>query len=210
MTEKFHEFPSHEEGLALHLHLSDLNPVAVADVCQAYVNPLIHWIAVKFAGVDSHLQITAVHEALMSYVQKPGAYDPKRGDLAKYLRMAARGDLINLLKRESRHHQGRVNWAVVEDVAEDGNISGADDPSVQVSQAEERQQWRTFLETVVATFSEEEHRVFDLMLAGERDAEVFAEALDDKAVPPAEQEREIKKVKDRIKKRLQRGVVRHA
>ena len=209
MTESYHCFPSHEEGLALHLHLRDLNPVAVADVCRAYLNPLIEWIAVKFASVDPHFRVTAVHDALMTYVQNPGTYDPKRRDLALYLRMAARWDLVNLLKRESKHHQSRVDWAVVEDEEADGNISGADDPSAQLLRAEETQRWQDFLATVVANFSEDERRVFELMLAGERHSEVFAQALGIEALQMAEQEREIKKVKDRIKKRLQRGVVGH-
>ena len=209
MTESLHDFPSREEGLALHLHLRDLNPAAVADVCRVYINPLIEWVARKFAGVDSHLRATAVHEALMTYVRNPAAYDPNRGDLALYLRMAARWDLVNLLKRESKHQQGRVDWAVVEDEAEDGNLFGADDPSLQLLRAEESQQWQAFLGNVIAFFTEEERRVLELMLAGERKTEVYAHALRIEGSLTAEQEREVKKVKDRIMKRLQRGVVGH-
>ncbi len=72
MTESLHDFPSREEGLALHLHLRDLNPAAVADVCQAYLNPLLTWIAGKYPRVDSHLRITAVHVALMTYAELRG------------------------------------------------------------------------------------------------------------------------------------------
>jgi hypothetical protein len=209
MNQSLFAFPSREEGLALHLHLCDLNPAAVADVLQAYLDPLLAWLAAKYAGIDPHFRQTAVHDALVTYVQSPQSYDPTRSDLAAYLRMAARWDLANLLKAESKHHQGRVAWAVVEEAVDGGNLFRGEDPSLQLERAEETQQWQAFLETLIDTFTEEERRVLHLMLAGERKTGVYAKALglDDRPAP--EQEREVKKVKDRIKKRLERGVQGH-
>src|ERR1700722_19902583 len=94
------DFPSREEGLALHIQLCDLNPTAVADVCRAYLAPLLGWLTHRFTNVDAHIRQTAVHDALMAYLQNPRSYNPDRSDLAGYLRMAARGDLRNLLERE--------------------------------------------------------------------------------------------------------------
>src|SRR5262249_32041298 len=206
MNESLPAFPSREEGLALHLHLGDLNPVAAADVCRAYLNPLLGWLAVKFATVDPHLRQTAAHDALLTYVQSPQAYDPTRSDLASYLRMAARWDLVNLLARERKHHEGRVAWAVVEDAAEDGNLSGGADPSLPLERAEETQAWQAFLNAVAANFTADERKVLELMVAGERQTALYAQALGLDGQPAADQEREVKKVKDRIKKRLERGV----
>lgn len=203
-------FPSREEGLAFHLRLCDLDPVAVADVCRAYLNPLLQWLAARFASIDDHLRQTAAHDALMTYGKTPQAYDPNRSDLATYLRIAARGDLLNLLKREAKHHRGRVGWEIVEDKQEGGNLSGAEEPSLQLQRAEEAQQWQAFLQSVIEGFTEAERRVLQRMLAGERKTAGYAQALGIDALPPAEQEREVKKVKDRIKKRLARGGPAHA
>jgi hypothetical protein len=203
-------FPSREEGLVLHLHLCDLNPTAVADVCLAYLNPLLGWLDVKFARVDPHIRQTAAHDALLTYVQKPQSYDHSRGDLASYLRMATRGDLVNLLNKEGKHHQGRVSWDLVEEAAEDGNLQGAEEPSKLLRRAEENQQWQAFLGSVAEGFMEEERSVLNLMLAGERRTGVYAKAVGIEGLSVAEQEREVKKVKDRIKKRLERGVPGHA
>ncbi len=58
--------------------------------------------------------------------------------------------------------------------------------------------------TLRAKLSLEERRVMDLMLDGERKTRVYAEALGLSGLPAAEQKREIKRVKDRLKKRLER------
>ena len=210
MNESLLAFPSREEGLTLHLHLGDLNPAAVADVCQAYLNPLLAWLAARYPTIDPHLRQTAAHDALLTYVQSPQAYDPTRSDLASYLRMAARWDLANLLKREGKHHQGRVAWAVVEDAVEGGNLLGAEDPSLPLERAEETQEWQAFLETLAENFTAEERNVLELMLAGEKKTGVYAKVLGMDGRPATEQEREVKKVKERIKKRLERGVQGHA
>jgi hypothetical protein len=198
--------PLAEEGLALHLRLAVYDPVAPADVCRAYLGPLLAWLEAKYARVDPHLLQTAVHEALLGYVQRPLSYDPRRGDLAPYLRMAARADLFNLLSRESRHHQQRISWPAVEQDLEAGNLSrGEEDPADRLEREEEAEASRAILRAVEARCSEAEKRVLALMVAGERATTAYAEALGLAGLPVAEQEREVKKVKDRIKKRLERG-----
>jgi DNA-directed RNA polymerase specialized sigma24 family protein len=130
-------------------------------------------------------------------------------ELYRYLRMAARGDLLNLLKRESKHHKGRVEFALVEDEGEDGNLSGDEEPSAQLEASEEAERHNSTLQAVLEGFSEVERRVVELMLAGERKTIAYATALNLEGLPAGEQEREVKRVKDRIRKRLERGVARH-
>jgi hypothetical protein len=130
-------------------------------------------------------------------------------ELGAYLRMAARGDLLNLRKREGKHQKGRVALAVVEDEGEDGNLSVEEEPSVQLEAAEEAERCRDLLKAMTEDFTEEERRVLELMLAGERTTSVYASVLRLEELPANEREREVKKVKDRIKKRLERGVPRH-
>ena len=193
----------------MHLQLRDQNPVAVADVCRAYLDPLVGWLAGKYPAVDAHARQTAVHIALMNYVKAPEAYDPIQADLAAYLRMAANGDLLNLLRPETKHQKGRVPWTVVELSEETGNSSGTEEPLLLLERAEEAGQTRAFLEAVAANFTAEERRVLDLLLAGEWKNAAFAQVLGLDGLPTAEQEREVKKVKDRIKQRLKRGVPGH-
>ena len=96
-------FPPPEEGLSLHLRHCASEADATADICQAYLSPLLVSLAVKFPNIDVHARESAAHDAIVHYLKKPSAYDPGRGDLAKYLRMAARADLLNHLRAEQRH-----------------------------------------------------------------------------------------------------------
>jgi hypothetical protein len=203
-------FPSAEEGLRLHLLLLGMAPDASADVCEAYLGPLLHWLAGKAPAVDPDLRQTAAHEALIKYFNNPTSYDPGRASLATYLRMAARGDLWNLLRGEARHHLHRVTWSVVEDDEEGGNLSGREEePVLRLEREEETAQGQAFLRAVEARCTEAERGVLELLLAGERQTSAYAAALGVGGLPVAEQEREVKRVKGRLKKRLERGGLKH-
>jgi len=203
-------FPSPEEGLSLHLRLCELDPVAPAELCRACLDPLVRWLETTFPWVDPHLRETAADEAVMAYLKAPQRYRPEKCPLPAYLQMAARRDLLNLLKRERRHHRHRVGWSVVELDEEAGNILGREEePSRLLEDHEEAERWQALLRELRQTCSEGEQRVLDLMLAGERSTAAYALALGITGLPAAEQEREVKRVKDRLKKRLEREGARH-
>jgi RNA polymerase sigma factor (sigma-70 family) len=199
-------FPSPEEGLRLHLLLCADDPLASAEVCRAYVVPLCAWLGRFFPATDPHLIQDAVHHAVVRYIQQPTAYDPARADLGAYLRMAARRDLFNLFRREKRHRHQRLPESDVELGEESGNILGRDEePSFLLEREEETARQEALLKSVRESLTPAEGRVLDLLLAGERDTRVFAEALGVDGLPAEEQAREVKRAKDRLKKRLERG-----
>jgi hypothetical protein len=205
-----HLFPSAEDALSLHVRLCDLDPVASADLCSAFFKPLIHWLETICPKVDPHLRESAAVDTLIQYVKAPHAFRPECGSLPAYLRMAARGDLFNLLQREKRHQRHRVPWSVVELGEESGKISGRDEePSRRLEDNEEEERWQVLVQAVRDGCTDSERRVLDLMLAGERNTATFVAALGIPGLPAAEQEREVKRVKDRIKKRLEREGARH-
>jgi hypothetical protein len=185
-------------------------PRALADICAVYLAPLLDWLAAKYPHVDPDLRQTAVHDALISYGSNPNAYDPQRGDLAKFLRMAARADLYNLHQREARHHHERIAWSVVEDDPEGGNLSGREEePTLRLQRDEEAEECRSFLHSVQASLDPADQRVLELMVRGERATAVYATELGISGLPAQEQERQVKRAKDRIKKRLERGGSKH-
>jgi hypothetical protein len=175
------------------------------DVCAVYLRPLCEWLVAHNPTIDEQLCQEAVEQALLTYVSAPGQYDPARADLGRYLRMSAQGDLRNLLRRERRHHRQRISWNAVELGVEAGNMSGRDEePLVLLERNEESAQRSALLQRVREGCTPVEQRAFDLMVAGERNREAFAVALELTHLGVEEQEDEVKRVKDRLKSRLKR------
>jgi hypothetical protein len=206
MSRPSRPFPPPEEGLRLHLLLGANDPLAPAAICQAYAEPVGAWLRARHPHDDPDLCQAAANEAIVGYLLRPHGYDPSRSPLDAYLRLAAERDLSNLRRAEQRHHQGRIPWKVVELEEERGNIPGRDaEPSRSLERNEEAAAWRALLDTVRAGLTPAEGRCLDLMLAGEQRTRAFAEALGLQGLSADEEAREVKRVKDRLQKRLRRA-----
>lgn len=171
------------------------DPVATADFATATLDPLAAFLAARYPWADDHLRVQAAGDAVLSVVQHPAVYDPARGDLPKFLRLAARRDLLNALAKERRHARRRVGTDPVELAAPAGNDDGDDLPSLA----------HPAVAAAIARFTAPERRVLDLMRAGERRTGAFAAALGLGHLPAAEQRRAVKRVKDKLLRRLERA-----
>ncbi len=180
--------------------------LAPAAVCQRFLTLLLAWLASRYPNADEHARMTAVHDTLLNFVKHPEAFDPAQRSLEGYLRMAAEGDLRNLDRKEGRHHRGQKSWNSVEDARADGNTSAReDDPSRTLQLAEEREAAAATLRRISENWTDEEKRFLDLMRQEEKDTAIYAAILGMETLPFAEQQHEVKKMRDRIVKRLQRG-----
>jgi hypothetical protein len=93
---------------------------------------------------------------------------------------------------------------------EEGAASGkylerTDDPAALSSDDDKARRGAAVLGAVREGLTEPDQRCFDLMRDGEKHTAVFAAAAGFSDLPPDEQAREVKRVKDRIKKRIQRA-----
>lgn len=138
---------------------------------------------------------TAADWAVAAFLRNPTAYDPARGPLPAFLRLAARRDLINLLKGEERRRRGRIPWDGVELTHPAGN--GTEEGESLADHPE--------LLAAVEGLDEADRAVLELMLDGERDTAAFAAALGLTDLPPDEQFEMVKRAKDRVKARLKRA-----
>ena len=193
------------ELIELHKRLLSDDPVVPEEIFNIAAPELERHLRARFpslaVGIDPDIRTLAVYETLTDYFKNPGKYDPDKRGLMGYLRMAARRDMQNLLRKESRHVAGRVSLEGVEFSQSDGN-----DVSERV--AEDIDGGR-MIEDLKQGMTSEERAVFGLMLDGERSTEVAAAVMNIGHLPQGEQAREVKRVKDRIKKRIQRkGIVR--
>jgi DNA-directed RNA polymerase specialized sigma24 family protein len=198
-------FPSALEGLCLHERLCRPDdPQATAAIVAAYLQPLLDFLRWKHPEADNHLRVDAVHRALLDYLRSPERFCPGRGSLANYLRWAALGDLRNLLRNEARHHRRREFFSV-EEGEDDGNYPGGDEtPAERLCREEEAARGHELLSAVEADCSPDEQCVFALMRDGNAGTASCAAVLGLGHLSADEQERYVKRVKDRIKKRIER------
>lgn len=192
----------------IHTRLCADDPVASSDLAIAYLEPLAAWLRRTNPSLDPHLGDQAAEDAILSLIGKPRSFDPAKSPLDVYLRMSAKGDLRNALERERRHSSRRADLADVELRGAVGNLMQVErDPARIVEQESE---WRDAREQSIPTAVEqaltpEERRVLSLMLDRERRTEVYARALGISAQPDGEQRQAVKRIKDRIKRRIKRA-----
>jgi RNA polymerase sigma-70 factor (ECF subfamily) len=198
--------PSHDEARALLVRLRLGDPTASSDLVVAYLDYLARWLRDQNPGVSTEDCLTAAEDALLALIKKPSSYDSKRGSLLGYLRMSAAGDLKNRLRAERRHALRRAALESVELSPEEGKYLRDEqaDPAWRLEIQQRSMASAKVVGTLRANLSPEERRVLELMLGGERKTQAYAEVLGLLGLPAAEQKREVKRVKDRLKKRLER------
>ncbi len=191
-----------------HQQLLQADPVASAEVAEAYFPLVIDWLASVAPKADPQAREEAAGTAVLDFIKNPAAYRPAKLELGAYLRMAALRDLQNVLRRERRHQRNRRGWNLVEQAADGGKYLGRDDdPSLRLQIAEAES--RAIPDRVLQGLNDAERRVLELMLRRERRTAAFAAALGITDLPVEEQRREVKRVKDRLGKRVQRAEARH-
>jgi hypothetical protein len=141
-------------------------------------------------------------DLLLDVGTRPEQYDPDRLSLFAYLRMAARGDVSNALEKEQRRTAHYVSWENVEigTHARNSTWTSAADPADEVIEALDREKVLAMREQ----FNDRDWECVLLLLDGERRTEPFAVALGLQDRPKGQQALEVKRAKDRLKKKLQR------
>lgn len=192
------------EGHVLYHRLLTGDATAPADLALTYLDRLTDWLLTRNPRADSHDCATAAEDALLALIKNPASYRPERQSLEVYLRMSASGDLKNLWRAERRHSSRRASWESVEFSPAVGKyLQEADDPAWLIERDEVEAP--PIPARVQERLTPGESRVLELLRQGERRTEVYVAALGLSARPLTEQRRAVKRVKDRLKKRLERA-----
>ena len=200
-----------EEELNLHGRLVNADPVASSELATAYFDCLISFLRRKNSREIPRDSIEqAAGDALIALIKNPQGFDASRSraslPLLAFLRLAAQRDLQNILKREQRHWHGRVSLEAVEDSPLAGKYLGShEDPSERLQLQEELEKAdREILRFVRQGLSEEERQALEMLRQGERKTAAFARVLGIEQLPKEAQQAEVKRVKDKLKKRIER------
>lgn len=187
--------PSRAEQDALHEALLKGDPTASARIFEALLEPLVDRLGFKWRPLDRRDIEEQAADSLISYITNPHRYDPRRASLLTYLTLDADGDLKNAY-RSPRRRREQLS----------GDVEDPPSPRNETTDAELfAEDDRVLFARLRDAFpSEADRQVIHLLMEGERSTAVYAEVLGIAGLSPEEQKAEVKRVKDRIKKRLGR------
>jgi len=192
--------PSRDEQTALHHALLRSDPTAPARIVEALLEPLLERLRWKWPHADPRDLEQQAADSLLRYFDAPWRYDPKRASLLHFLVLDAHGDLINAYNRPRR-----LEEIPHEDVAL--TAATRNNESDEFSAAQARQEDAAFELLLDGAFPDAAERaVVELLRDGVRANAQYAAALGLSHLPVDRQNQEVKRVKDRIKKKLRRMV----
>ena len=184
----------------IHERLLAEDVTAPAELAESLLEPLTHRLTKKYPKLrDPDLLCDAVSDALMSYIKRPAQFDPAKRTLIGFLVMAAEGDLRNALAKAKRRRQKEILLENVELWGAAGNNE------IEAGNSEPEPEREKLRQALPMIFEDpKDLAMVELMMSGERATEAFAEVLKLQHLPLEQQRREVKRHKDRLKKRLER------
>ncbi|WDF54336.1 hypothetical protein [Mucilaginibacter sp. KACC 22063] len=193
--------------LDLHILVSNGDSLALTKLYDLCGDHIINLLSARYPGVakqDDAQLYDAVNQAFFGYHRNPGTFDPEKSTLQRFLEIAAERDLKNILEKEARHGKKK-------NLPDDVEL----EEKFWNSIVKEQQQPENLLikkETInlidlelANHFDSTTDRVLaSMIIAGERETRAYAAVLQISELTAAEQQDEVKRVKDRIKKVLER------
>jgi RNA polymerase sigma-70 factor, ECF subfamily len=186
--------------LEIHERLLAEDVTAPAELVEGLLEPLTQRLTKKYPKLpDPDLLYDAVTDALMSYIKRPAQFDPTRRTLIGFLVMAAHGDLLNALAKAKRRRQKEIP---LEDVELRG---AAGNNEIEAGNPETEPDREKLQQALPKIFGDpKDLAMVELMMSGERTTGAFVEVLKLQHLPVDQQRREVKRHKERLKKRLER------
>jgi len=179
------------------------DPTAFAELCEQILPHLVAFLQSIFPQQEIHnLEMVAI-DVLLRFQAKPEKYDPQKLSLAAYLRMAARGDVLNLLDKNRRRERRLVNLEDLSAESEGNPIEEhfALDEWLEQHTDLSRQE---LLAALDAELDPSDKDILLLMMEGVRETHRYAQVMGITYQDEMEQRREVKRAKDRLIKQLQR------
>ena len=199
-----HPLPTREQELDLHRRLLAGDETAARDLASFYYEPLLKHLRRTSERRVSDAQIAdAASKAWMSVSKKPGSLEETKS-LWGFLTFVAQRDLLNVVAKDDRRRKREKSQDSVELLPDRGI-----DPKKAEQQDEAAHARCEIVSIVEDGLTEGERQCLELVLAGERKTAPYAEALGMTDIPPAEREAGAKRIKDKIKARIQRARRNH-
>jgi RNA polymerase sigma-70 factor (ECF subfamily) len=156
---------------------------------------------------DPHSVSSLIGLSIARYLADPSRWQPERAPLLAFLWQDVSGDVKN--ERDSRARLRRheePDSVAVELVGADRNLDVEEEVLDEMDPFGVAPSRVALARDEIATFDERDRRLIALLGAGARSTSAYAEVLGIAHLPEVAQAKEVKRHKDRLKKRL--GVIR--
>lgn len=198
------------QNIALHELIMAGDDLALLKLYDQYGDSIVLSLRSWYPNVAqkdlTHI-LEAVNEAFLGYYKNPSTFDPNKGNIKRFLEIAAERDLINLLQKEKKHN-GKIN--LPEDVELEEKLWNSITEDTQPADVGLiMQEMMDIVDSELSNYfsTDSDILVAKMILQGIRETWSFAEALQIVELEPEEQRREVKKAKDRINKVIERNKV---
>lgn len=209
MSERHSPEQLRELGYTLHQLLLDGDLTASSQIAEIFMPLVIEQLRRGYPQLhDPDLIDSAVIDTLINYFARPEQYDPTKLPLVGFLRMAANGDLLNLLRRSRKEIKGLNSGKIVELDAStmEHEVEIPDEVDLEADTLNQYSPVWEWLPRLLPDPIDQE--IVLLMLEGIRETDAYAEVLGISDHRPEEQATVVKRKKDQLKKKLQRNIPR--
>jgi hypothetical protein len=198
--------PSREIQDRFHQRILENDVTAFAEFCEAVFPYLISYLRRSFPLVEEHMRETIAIDDLLAYKLEPQKYDPTKASLIGYLQMAARMDMLNAIDKEKRRQQHLSSFEehLLQDRMLDEDLAANNSPFENWLQDYQQLSYSELLDGLDSFLNETEKKVLKLMLEGVRETDPYAETLELTHLDVKSRRKEVKRVKDRLIKKLRR------
>lgn len=193
--------PSQEQLLALHEELLAGDVTAPSRMAELLLPALKR----RFAGrrdLEWPEIESLIGESITKYVLGPESYDPSKSPLLAYLYRDVRGDILNAIEKRKRRREEELDQPHVEDKGARGNPTLEDEVLDRLDPLDLPPEQVDAVLAKVGQLSVEDREFLCLRASGVRSTQAYAAVLGITHLPVEQQRREVKRVKDRLDKRL--------
>lgn len=194
--------------IQLHNSIKEKDDIALSKLYDMYGDYLVKTIKARYpkSYQDESFAFEAVNEALFGYFNSPDTFDPQLNTLKRFLEIAAERDILNLLQKEKKHSK-KINLPDDVELHENFWNSIVKEENLPDSDLISSQSLKKVEQELEKHFNKEDLLLAKMVLIGERSTEVFSKVLKIEGLTIEEQKNEVKKVKDRIKKVIERNQI---
>jgi len=198
--------PSRVKQDRYHQRILDKETTAFAELCDVALPYLISYLKKCFPQIELHLQETVAIDCLLEYKLNPHTYDPAKAPLLAYLKMAARMDMLNAIDKEKRRerHLSSLDEYPYSDQLPEGGTPDEHIPFDDWLQDHTQLSVSELLDGLDNFLDATEKKVLLLMLEGVRESDQYAGTLKLSQLDEKSRREEVKRVKDRLIKKLRR------